>query len=376
MVTDSFFKSEFPKIDRLNRNDFVLVDIGTTTIAMELYNGLGEKKDEYVCPNPQRVFGADVISRILAAENPMNLLQMQSLVKNVLIKGIQEFEKSTNAIEKIYIAGNTTMLYLLNGHNPAPLGYAPFQADFLHREELTIAEVPAITLPGLSAFVGADVVAGILACSMDSSDKISLLIDLGTNGELVLGNGKRMLACSTAAGPVFDGLCSKDGKAVWGADIIALIAGLIEKGLVDETGLLAEPYFTTGIDIGGVHVTQESIRQLQTAKAAIAAGIECLLQEYGLQDITQIEQVYLAGGMGYFLNETSAIQIGLLPQVLNGKVQAVGNTALAGAYHYSMEKDAEQKIVNILHKTEIRNLSDIRDFSEKFVNNMNLYKKQ
>ncbi|MDE5951996.1 MAG: ASKHA domain-containing protein, partial [Acetatifactor sp.] len=182
-----------------------------------------------------------------------------------------------------------------------------------------------VTLPGLSAFVGGDIVAGILACGMETEEEIPLLVDLGTNGELALGNRERILCCGTAAGPAFEG-----GGDIWGADMIALTAHLMRQGLVDDTGLLAEPYFEQGISIGGVQITQERIRQLQTAKAAICAGINTLIAAYGLTGAEQVSRVFLAGGFGYFLDVEAAVELGLIPQGLEGRVTAVGNTALAG----------------------------------------------
>lgn len=354
----------------IREGDFVLADIGTTTIAMELYDAGGKKVAEYVCANPQRIFGADVISRIQAAENPMNSRQMQALIKKALEEGVEKFAVKTECISKMYVVGNTTMLYLLMGHDTAPLGCAPFQADYLQGESLQIGGVEAITLPGLSAFVGADVLAGVLACGMYDKEEINLLIDLGTNGELVLGNRNKMLACSTAAGPVFDGLCNKEGKTVWGADVIALVARLLENRVVDETGLLAEVYFDSGINIGGVHITQEVIRRLQTAKAAIAAGIECLTREYGVTDLRQVDRVYLAGGLGYFLKEEAAIKIGLLPAQFRGKVLAVGNFALAGGYAYHFLEKREEGAEKIVQRTTVINLAQWKDFGERFIQNM------
>ncbi|MBQ9140979.1 MAG: hypothetical protein IJX63_04200 [Lachnospiraceae bacterium] len=171
VITESFLKPELLSVgETVDKGSFVLADIGTTTIAMELYDETGQKLEEYVCPNPQRIFGADVISRIQSAENAMHARQMQALVRGVLEKGLQQFELSKymqkQKIKKMYIAGNTTMLNLLCGHDVRPLGYAPFQADFLESEELSIGDVLAVTLPGLSAFVGGDIVAGILATGM------------------------------------------------------------------------------------------------------------------------------------------------------------------------------------------------------------------
>ncbi|MDE6517448.1 MAG: hypothetical protein K2L18_06345, partial [Acetatifactor sp.] len=165
--------------------ELAIADLGTTTIAMEWYDSQGEKQGEYVCANPQRAFGTDVISRIQAAESAMLRRQMQQLARQALTEGLIRFRQQGGHLEKLVIAGNTTMLYLLMGHDPAPLGTAPFTANYLASEELTLEGVEAVTLPGLSAFVGGDILAGILACGMDRREEITLLVDLGTNGELV-----------------------------------------------------------------------------------------------------------------------------------------------------------------------------------------------
>ncbi len=354
------------------KGDFVLTDIGTTTIAMELYDMQGRKKAQHVCANPQRIFGADVISRIQAAENVLQRRQMQTQVRSVLEEGIREFDKQSTGIERMYIAANTTMLYLLCGHDPGPLGYAPFRADYLESERLRIGGTEAVTLPGFSAFVGADVLSGVLACGMGQEDKLSLLIDLGTNGEMVLGNRTKMVATSTAAGPAFEGMLQKDRKAVWGADIVDIAAGLLTHGIIDETGLLTDAYFETGIQVADIRLSQEQIRQLQTAKAAVAAGIQMLMNAYGIRSMAEIDRVYLAGGFGYFLKEESAIRIGLLPKASAGKIVAAGNTALAGAYAYHYDETADAGIKEILAHTQVINLAETDGFSEQFVENMYL----
>ncbi len=396
IITESFLKPELlPAGETAGKGSFVVADIGTTTIAMELYDSMGTKQAEYVAVNPQRVVGADVISRIQAAENPMMAKQLQAFVLLELENGIEKFltqigeeeaagttkwqNVQTNiqqapCIEKIYIAGNTVMLNILCGHDVQPLGYAPFRADFLEQEILEIKDIPAVTMPGLSAFVGGDVVAGILATGMQRREEISLLIDLGTNGELVLGNREKLLAGSTAAGPAFEGMLRSQGKSVWGADIVVCVAELLKRGIVDETGLLAEPYFETGVTMGGVCITQDNIRSLQMAKAAIATGVQTLVKEYGLKSTKEIQKVYLAGGFGYYLKEWAAMDIGLLPEELMGKIQAVGNSALAGCYYRHICALATQELEQIRTVTKVVNLAEMEVFTEEFVANMNLKK--
>lgn len=370
VITNSFLKSELLAVDSTDKGSFVIVDIGTTTIAMEAYNKQGKKLADYVQPNPQRIFGRDVISRIQAAERPLVAKQMQGLVKQVLLQGLEEFQKEVPDIRKVYVAGNMTMLYLLLGYDTTELGYAPFIASYLEAAEIELGEWTVHVLPGLSAFVGSDIVAGIFASGMAGNSSISLLIDLGTNGEMVLGNCDKMIACATAAGPAFEGMLEEDRQALWGADLVKAVAVFLDKGILDETGLLTEPYFKEGVTIAGVQITQEHVRNLQTAKAAIAAGIEILVEAYGIS-LEDIGQVYLAGGFGYFLEEEAAIRIGLLPKALKGKVQAVGNSALAGCYAYHFMETTEDKITRIKDITRVINLANAEGFAEIFINHMN-----
>lgn len=370
VITDSFLKSELLSVDSAGKGSFVIVDIGTTTIAMEAYDEKGEKLAEYVQPNLQRTFGRDVISRIQAAENPLVAKQMQGLVKKVLLQGLEEFRKRVPNINNVYVSGNTTMLYLLLGYDTKELGYAPFRASYLDAVEMELGEWQVHILPGLSAFVGSDIVAGVLACGMAEKESVSLLIDLGTNGEMVLGNCEKMIACATAAGPAFEGMLEDGRDALWGADLVKYVAELLDREIVDETGLLAETYFEEGATIGGVQITQEHVRNLQTAKAAIAAGVEILVKEYGIA-IENISQVYLAGGFGYFLEEEATVRIGLLLKELQGKIRSVGNCVLAGCYAYHFDMEAKEKIIRIKELARVINLADAEGFAETFVNHMN-----
>lgn len=351
------------------RQEMAIADLGTTTIAMEWYGGEGVKRGEYVCANPQRIFGTDVISRIQTAENPMLRRQMQQLVRQTLAEGLSHFRQQGGRPEKLVIAGNTTMIYLLKGHDPAPLGAAPFTAEYLAEETLVVGGTTAVTLPGLSAFIGGDIVAGIVACGMDRTQEVTLLVDLGTNGELALGCKDRIICCSTAAGPAFEG-----GGDIWGADMASLTARLLKLGLVDETGLLAEPYFEQGITISDMRITQGQIRQFQMAKAAICAGIHILADTYGLADLGQVRKVYLAGGFGYFLDVEAAVALGLLPAELSGRVSAAGNTALAGAWLYAMEPEVSERMADLRHRAQVINLAEQEDFGAKYIGQMNLCK--
>lgn len=314
------------------------VDIGTTTVAMQLRSLRdGSVLDTFTCLNPQGKYGADVLSRIEAAEDAQRKKAMCREIRDALKTGILQFQRTlTGAAMEIFgivIAANTTMVHLLMDLDVSRMGKAPFLPETLSEIRTSLFGIPALILPGLSAFVGADIFAGIHALSMQKRQEITLLLDLGTNGEMVLGNRERLIATAAAAGPAFEGNADD-----YGTDLMALAARLLDEGLLDETGMLADPYFEEGIDIGGVRLTQGYIRQLQMAKAAICTGIRILCEKYGISSFQQIDKVFLAGGMGYYLSPEAAARIGLLPAELAGKTVAVGNAALEGAFLYGWQR--------------------------------------
>lgn len=356
----------------------VTADIGTTTIALQLYDENGHVTTDYACVNPQVRFGTDVISRIRAAQQPENREQMRSEVRAKLVEALECFHSYLGSEEtmRMVLAGNTTMIYLLMGFDSEELGSAPFTATHLEGLEIEIetryGTVPCTIFPGLSAFVGGDIVSGMYACGMHEQEEITLLVDLGTNGEMVLGNRHRRIACATAAGPAFEGGVN---RGVWGADMVHLLARLRQEDIVDETGLLEDAYFDEGVLIGDVRVTQEAIRAIQLAKGAIRAGIDILMKEYGLKDGERIARVVLAGGFGYYLNPEDAARIGLLPDTLARKAIAGGNTALAGALRLGRELLA-RKVSGAdfadIGGTEIINLAKHPDFEKLYLEHMNL----
>lgn len=328
-IITAFGRIERVSLHNENKIRLVTADLGTTTIAMQLHREDGGVEADYVAVNPQTIYGADVISRIQAAENRMHALAMQRAVRTELEKGLDSFREKLAAGERLQmvLAGNTTMIYLLMGYDTTELGQAPFHASRLEAVETQIGGIPCHIMEGISAFVGGDITAGIIACGMAESREPMLLIDLGTNGEMALGCRERILSCSAAAGPAFEGGAN---RGIWGADMVSLLARLRREGLVDETGLLREPFFSDGIRVGGVRISQASIRAVQLAKAAIMAGVASLLQQYGIR-AEEVERLILAGGFGYYLKPEDAVEIGLIPQALEEKAASGGNTALQGA---------------------------------------------
>ena len=413
VVSDYVNTSVEPVSENTAGNYGIAIDIGTTTIAMQLVD-LDTKGilDTYTALNSQRQFGADVISRIEAACKGKEEELKQCVVKD-LRAGIAKLCKQLNhdqQLEKISIAANTTMMHLLLGISCETLGSYPFSPVMIERKCETMSELSDAKvelLPGISAFVGADIVAGLLACGFMEQEGISLFIDLGTNGEMVIGNKDRLLCTSTAAGPAFEGgnlscgvgsiagaVCGvsiTEGKielttignqkpcGICGTGMVELIAELKSNHYIDETGLLIDEYFDQGFVVAKepetIYVTQSDIREFQMAKAAIRAGVEILRMNYGCS-YDQIDRVYLAGGFGYQINIEKAIEIGLLPCKLRGRINAVGNTALKGAQMDLLDLNASNIEQTLIQHAEHLSLSEMVEFQELYLDAMYLEEDQ
>jgi len=393
----------------------VAVDIGTTTIAAALV-GLASGKPIAFCTalNRQRMYGADVISRIQASTDGKGD-QLRNLVREDILQIVQhllEDNKVTGiCVEQMILAGNTTMVHLLLGYPCNTLGVSPFTPYSIKKEELVFAEVfasdilscPVIIFPGISTFVGGDIVSGLLACGFADAEKLCLFIDLGTNGEMAVGNKDRILATSTAAGPAFEGgnilwgtgsipgaICSVaiDGEAVrietignqtpvgiCGTGIIEVVSELLKNNIFDETGLLEDRYFAAGFPVAAtgsgeaILVSQRDIREIQLAKAAVHAGIEVLLRRFGT-DYSGIDTVWLAGGFGVKIDREKAIRIGMLPQEFEGKIRAVGNSSLSGAVSYCLHSGQSGKMEQIVSNASEISLSNDKDFNQLYVDYM------
>lgn len=360
----------------------VAVDLGTTTIGMYLINAVtGEQMGVFVSLNPQQIHGADVISRISNA-NAGKKEELQALITETIESGVKKLVKERTP-KLIVISGNTVMGHLLMGYDVETLGVYPFKAEHLEQAETAICGIKTILMPGISAFIGGDVVSGLYTLGFKDSKEVSLLIDLGTNAEMVIGNCDRMLALSAAAGPAFD-------QKVYGSQLIKAVAQILTEEKADRTGCLAEEYFELGCIAGRTLVKQEEIRELQKAKAAVAAGITLLAREYGVQ-LSEIRKVYIAGGLGFYLDLDAAVEIGLFPKEFVGKMEAVGNTSLEGAYRYglALEQDVkepdhqtdgldcvgqtkpERELKELLSKVRELNLAELEGFEETYINAMN-----
>lgn len=354
------------------------VDIGTTTLAAALVDCTdGRILATATAVNSQRSFGADVVSRIGAACHGKGKALQKAVRRDLtrLTKQLLKDHPGTAArCRQMAIAANTTMLHLLMGwpcdslgdwpFQPVSLGGKTYRAQEVLGPQTVLADATVTLLPGMSTYVGADITAGIWQCGLASSDDVSLFVDLGTNGEMVLGNKDQRFIASAPAGPALEGgkltwgtgsvpgaICGvriERGRAkvrtidhavpvgICGTGILEAMAGLVREGLVDETGKLVEPYFHKGfplastLDYQRITLSQQDIREIQMAKSAIRAGIESLIERSGISR-QRVHQVFLAGGFGYYLDPQKAAVIGLLPADLAERTTAVGNTSLKGA---------------------------------------------
>jgi len=395
--------------DYISQNSYgVAIDIGTTTVVLYFLNlltGQIEKISSFL--NPQKTYGADVITRInYCQEHKNGLTELKKLIVDAINKELDIFKQKQEInpanFEKIVIAGNTTMLHVFLGEDPLSIALAPFKPVFIEKQirkgqsaGLNInADAEVVTLPCISAFVGADIVAGLAALKVPQ--KNYLFIDIGTNGEIALITGDKIITCATAAGPAFEGanlscgmgavygaisgftsqkdyqvIGNSEPGGICGSGIVDIVAYLIVNDLIDEIGLLKETFVIHHEN--NIQVTQQDIREIQLTKSAIYSGIKILMNRAGLS-YHNIDALYLAGGFGNYININSAIQIGLLPYELGDKIYPVGNSAVIGALQYLKSDEFGEKIDKILHKSQYIELSDVNEFTMEFALNMNFIK--
>lgn len=356
---------------------FLVADIGTTTIVIEKRRQSdGGVVDTYKAVNAQRIYGADVLSRMeVAMEGKAE--ELATAIHSQLIEGIGQLCANDKA-DFMVVAANTAMIHLLMKYPVHGLARAPFCPETTDEIVTEIAGITTYIMPGISAFVGADIVAGLQAIAFaeenrkESQPVKKLLVDLGTNAELVLYDEKGGICTATAAGPAFEG---DAGTGFFGSDMVAVLAWLFEKRIVDENGTLDDAYFESGVTVPckerEMHISQQQIRNLQLAKAAVRTGIEVLMRKAGITE-DEIESVYLAGGFGYYLDVHAAVTIGLLPPGLEKKTIACGNTALSGAAVYAYKIMQEQERGLTMHLKSI-NLAKESEFEENYVNHMGLW---
>jgi len=376
----------------------IAVDLGTTTLVVQLLNlENGHILDSVSEVNPQARFGADLISRIQSCLDGKQT-EMQNLIREKIGEMIRKLQKYPVDVSKVVLVGNTVMHHIFSGLNVQPLSFYPFESPDLGFQHFSAKELnwdlpdySEITFfPSIGSFVGSDILAGIAATKMTERDEFTILIDLGTNGEIVVGNRHQIICASTAAGPAFEGAKINQGmRAATGAissvtsqngNLVCHVIGngkakgICGSGLIDAVAILLQQEkigMFGEIDSGeekimldsGVFLTQQDIREFQLAKAAVASGLQILLNKLGIS-FAETDKVFIAGGFGNFLNIQHVIQTGLI-ETTEDKILKLGNTALIGAKMFLFED--ENFTSKILEKTSHINLEGDPAFQDIFV---------
>ncbi|HYM96719.1 MAG TPA: ASKHA domain-containing protein [Candidatus Sulfotelmatobacter sp.] len=402
----------------------VAFDVGTTTLVGTLMNlRTGMAASVLSTLNGQAPFGADVISRVSHGMNgPEAIVELQAAVVGTMNTILAELYRDTGVTaQKTYeavVVGNATMLHLLFGVDPSPLAVMPFTPAFMEPVSVVASDVGLDihqqgylqTLPALGAYVGADIVAGVLATSIVREDRLRVFVDVGTNGEIVLGNGQRALATAAPAGPAFEGsqircgMRATDGaiegvqlgdtvelqviggdvapQGICGSGLVDVVAQMLIAGLLDHSGRMRSAGDVPGhplkerlIEIDGmraflladgVYLTQRDVRELQFAKGSIAAGIKVLMDILGV-GAADLDEVLLGGSFGSYLNPESAKIIGLVPPVDVDRIIAVGNSAGEGAKIALLSYRERQVAFELPSRIEYVELSGRADFNDSFV---------
>ena len=394
------------------------IDIGTTTVVAHLHDlATGERLATVGRPNPQIAFGSDVISRISASvDGKLDLMTgiIQDALREMKAKLCKAAKVDPSEVVSVAVAGNTVMQHIAVGLPPDTIGVNPFTPLSLFGDEWEIDGLGSCYFARcIAGYVGGDITAGMLAITLDEGGT-RLFLDLGTNGEMALAHEGRIVSCATAAGPVFEGaniyfgmpaspgaiskVSYADGAVqvqvvgdvapigICGTGIIDAVALMVKLGVVDDTGYLLgadeldEPlaslvgcendrnvfYLTADKSL---YITQNDVRSLQLAKAAVCAGILTMADAIGIE-IEQIEQLQIAGGFGAYLNLKSAADIGLFPKELLDCASSVGNTSGEGATALMLSKAAREREAAIVEKCDYLELSTSSEFNGFYVEMM------
>jgi uncharacterized 2Fe-2S/4Fe-4S cluster protein (DUF4445 family) len=405
--------------DTTARSFALAFDLGTTTVVANLLDlGTGAPLAVRSILNKQQPFGADVISRVSATMlNPDALGLLQSHAHDTLAELTAEaLEEGGVAPEEVYeisVAGNQTMLQIALGIDPEPLAMAPFTMVARSFPPATALDfgvhvhprAPAVTFPALGAYVGGDIVAGLLATGLTLDRRVRLFIDVGTNSEIALGSSARALATAAPAGPAFEaaqikcGMRAADGAiegvkivdgeveltvigdvapvGLCGSGLVDAVAELVGAGLLDHSGRFVlgdERFGKIGEEnvfylCDDVYLSQRDVRELQFAKASIATGWTILCKDLGIEP-EEIAQVLLAGSFGSYLSAASAVKIGLVPKLPLTRIVAAGNVAGEGAKIVELSVTERAASRAILDEVEYVELSGRADFNDLFVDQL------
>ena len=405
------------------------VDIGTTTVALRLFElSSGRELGQKSAWNAQGPYGADVLSRTgHIMEQPEKLELLCSLIRGQIFSMLRqlcnELGRDMAELKELFVAGNTIMQHIFSGLSPASIALAPFTPLSLFDDgrPLSIDGVDVYLAPCAAGYVGGDITAGLLSAGLMHRHDKALFLDIGTNGEMALGGRGGFVSCAVACGPAFEGagiscgMASTEGaishvdwngesfilsvigggspRGICGSGIIDLLALLLRLGLVDESGLLLPPdeapegfeawldeddngngiIFLTEDDT--VYFTAEDVRQLQLAKAAVAAGISVLMYETGT-DFEDIEALYIAGGFGSHMRPESAAELGMLPETLLDRTVSVGNASLSGAVEALLSLEAREELFAVHKNCAYLELSANANFNRAYPAHMSFDKEE
>lgn len=361
----------------------MIVDIGTTVIEACFYSLQDFKEVKRVkVKNPQSKYGADVISRINHAKDE----EIRNDLKVLLLETIEKICDNIS-VEYAIITGNTVMLHLYNGIDPTPIATYPYKAPCLFGYWQNNVFFP----PCISSYIGADSVMAVLASDMKKEDTPSLIIDIGTNTEIILYSGEKFYCASTAAGPALEGASIKMGmfaqkgaiksididgnyqtvynsepKGICASGIIDAVSFMLKKDILKNDGYLEKDF---EIGDSGVFITPKDIREIQLAKSAIKSGIETLLSECNIK-LEEIKTVYIAGALGNSVNIDNCIKIGLFPRISKSKFRLIGNASLEGAYKIARDFSLIENATEIAKRAEHIELALLDEFTKKYIENI------
>lgn len=396
------------------------VDLGTTTVAVRIYDlKSGRELKTASAWNAQASYGADVISRIqYTMDNFSGLDRLTEIIRGqaeeLIRQALSDCGRQVQDLRRTVLVGNTVMQHIF-AHLPVHgIALAPFKPETLFSADVcdTLLGAPLYYAPCVAGYVGGDITAGLLASQLHEAHERALFLDIGTNGEMVIGGKGGFHCCAVASGPAFEGagiscgMAAVEGavshvrydkgflydiigggpaKGLCGSGLIDLIAVLVRLGCIDEGGRLLPPdevpenvrrYLTCDDNGNGlfrltddVYLSAQDVRNLQLAKSAVAAGISVLLDAVGIK-ADELEGVYLAGGFGSFVDPASAAAIGMLPDIGSDKLHCCGNTALAGASIMALDSNRISAVRDLAERCNYIELSGRADFAAAFTENM------
>lgn len=412
-------------------------DIGTTTVVGMLWDlEKGRQIETSAKTNPQNEFGLDVISRInYCGKEGKNLDVLKDKIRVCMNEIIAELcrkagiEKST--VQKVAVCGNTTMSHIAAGYNPVSLAFAPFTPAYTGMLNMTAADMDleldehaeVVIVPNIAGHVGGDITTGIIAARVLEQEGLTVFIDIGTNGEIVLTDGAESYACSTAAGPAFEGSSIRHGmraavgaiekivitadgdvlfktigecepQGICGSGLIDAIAQMLKSKLINKKGRListadadkmkmASGFKERLIEVNGerrfilvpkasgedIVITQNDIREVQLAKGAIVAGIKLMLDEMG-KTAEDLDRIILAGAFGNHIDKSSAVTIGVLPEIDEDKIISAGNTAGAGVSMILASNREMELLKSVPEKVMHLELAEKKSFQNTYLKAM------